>query len=73
MPYTCIFWVSFRDTLKASQPLFEEKERSHVAIWKKWVQRFNPKMFIAAKECQLFKLMKPWYRLALTKLAYGSP
>jgi hypothetical protein len=54
MPYTCIFWVSFRDTLKAIQPLFEEKERSHVAIWKKWVQRFNPKMFIAAKEYQLF-------------------
>jgi hypothetical protein len=70
--YLYFLGLSFRDTLKAIQPLFEEKERSHVAIWK-WVQRFNPKMFIAAKECQLFKLMKPWYRLALTKLAYGSP
>ncbi|MDF2768273.1 MAG: uncharacterized protein K0S91_1108 [Nitrososphaeraceae archaeon] len=48
MPYTCIFWVSFRDTSKAIQPLFEEKGRSHVAIWK-WVQRFNPKHVYCCK------------------------
>jgi|SRR5918994_4388427 putative transposase len=48
MPYTCIFCVSFRDTSKAIQPLFEEKGRSHVAIWK-WVQRFNPKHVYCCK------------------------
>jgi putative transposase len=40
--YLYFLGLSFRDTLKAIQQLFEEKGISHVAIWK-WVQRFNPK------------------------------
>ena len=53
MPYTCIFCVSFRDTSKAIQPLFEEKGRSHVAIWK-WVQRLNPKHVYCCKRVSAF-------------------
>jgi hypothetical protein len=52
--YLYFLGLSFRDTSKAIQPLFEEKGgRSHVAIWNGF-EGLIPNMFIAAKECQLF-------------------
>jgi putative transposase len=51
--YLYFLGLSFRDTSKAIQPLFEEKGRSHVAIWK-WVQRFNPKHVYCCKRVSAF-------------------
>jgi putative transposase len=51
--YLYFMGLSFRDTSKAIQPLFEEKGRSHVAIWK-WVQRFNPKHVYCCKRVSAF-------------------
>jgi putative transposase len=52
--YTYLYFLglSFRNTSKAIQP-FEEKGRSHVAIWK-WVQRFNPKRLYSCKRVSAF-------------------
>jgi hypothetical protein len=39
--YLYFLGLSFRNTSKAIQPLFDKEERrSHVAVWK-WVQRFK--------------------------------
>jgi hypothetical protein len=46
--YLYFLGLSFRNTSKAIQP-FEEKGRSHVAIWK-WVQRFIQNVFTVVKE-----------------------
>ena len=45
--YLYFLGLSFRNTSKAIQP-FEERGRSHVAIWK-WVQRFNPRRLYCCK------------------------
>jgi putative transposase len=50
--YLYFLGLSFRNTSKAIQP-FEEKGRSHVAIWK-WVQRFNPKRLYRCKRVSAF-------------------
>src|SRR5215211_3262695 len=50
--YLYFLGLSFRNTSKAIQP-FEEKGRSHVAIWK-WVQRFNPKHVYCYKRVSAF-------------------
>lgn len=50
--YLYFLGLSFRNTSKAIQP-FEEKGRSHVAIWK-WVQRFNPKRLYSCKRVSAF-------------------
>ena len=52
--YLYFLGLSFRNTSKAIQPLFEDKgKRSHVAIWK-WVQRFNPKYVYCCKRVSAF-------------------
>ena len=51
--YLYFLSLRFRYTSKAIQPLFEEKGRSHVAIWK-WVQRFNPKHVYCYKRMPAF-------------------
>jgi putative transposase len=50
--YLYFLGLSFRNTSKAIQP-FEEKGRSHVAMWK-WVQRFNPKRLYCCKRVSAF-------------------
>ena len=45
--YLYFLGLNFRNTSKAIQP-FQERGRSHVAIWK-WVQRFNPRRLYCCK------------------------